>query len=49
MSGEKFANVYDMYNAIDGYSAEARASGILVGLEFTHNDLHKKLTEFSGG
>jgi len=49
MSGEKFANVYDMYNAIDGYLAEARASSILVGLGFTQNDPHKKLTEFSGG
>jgi ATP-binding cassette subfamily F protein 3 len=49
MSGGKLANVYDMYNAIDRYLADARASSTLVGLRFTQNDAHNKLKEFSGG
>ncbi|MDR0741916.1 MAG: ABC-F family ATP-binding cassette domain-containing protein [Puniceicoccales bacterium] len=49
ISGEDLANAYDTYAAIDGYSAEARASSILDGLGFKQDDLHKKLKEFSGG
>jgi ATP-binding cassette subfamily F protein 3 len=49
ISDEDLANAYDAYAAIDGYSAEARASSILDGLGFKQDDLHKKLKEFSGG
>ncbi|MDR2776696.1 MAG: ABC-F family ATP-binding cassette domain-containing protein [Puniceicoccales bacterium] len=49
ISDENLANAYDTYAAIDGYSAEARASSILDGLGFKQSDLHKKLKEFSGG
>ncbi|MDR1528005.1 MAG: ABC-F family ATP-binding cassette domain-containing protein [Puniceicoccales bacterium] len=49
ISDENLANAYDAYDAIDGYSAEARASSILDGLGFKRDDLHKKLKEFSGG
>ncbi|MDR2778764.1 MAG: ABC-F family ATP-binding cassette domain-containing protein [Puniceicoccales bacterium] len=49
ISDEKLANAYDAYVAIDGYSAEARASSILDGLGFRQGDFHKKLKEFSGG
>ncbi|MDR1173573.1 MAG: ATP-binding cassette domain-containing protein, partial [Puniceicoccales bacterium] len=49
MSDENLANAYDAYAAIDGYSAEARASSILDGLGFKQDDLGKKLKKFSGG
>ncbi|MDR2432152.1 MAG: ABC-F family ATP-binding cassette domain-containing protein [Puniceicoccales bacterium] len=49
ISDENLANAYDAYAAIDGYSAEARASSILDGLGFKQDDLSKKLKEFSGG
>ncbi|MDR1401448.1 MAG: ABC-F family ATP-binding cassette domain-containing protein [Puniceicoccales bacterium] len=46
---EELADAYDRYEAIGGYSAEARAASILSGLGFRQNDLQKKLSEFSGG
>ncbi|MDR2629204.1 MAG: ATP-binding cassette domain-containing protein [Puniceicoccales bacterium] len=49
ISDEDLANAYDAYVAVDGFSAEARASSILDGLGFKRDDLHKKLKEFSGG
>ncbi|MDR1890600.1 MAG: ABC-F family ATP-binding cassette domain-containing protein [Puniceicoccales bacterium] len=49
MSDEQLANAYDAYAAIDGYSAEARASTILDGLGFKQGDFNKRLKEFSGG
>ncbi|MDR1233234.1 MAG: ATP-binding cassette domain-containing protein [Puniceicoccales bacterium] len=49
MSDGNLANAYDAYAAIDGYSAEARASSILDGLGFKQDDLGKKLKKFSGG
>eukprot|EP00898_Chlorokybus_atmophyticus_P008045 jgi/Chlat1/8241/Chrsp77S07670 len=48
-SAERLAAVYRRMEAIDAYSAEARASQILAGLSFT-TEMQKKTTrEFSGG
>lgn len=48
-SANDIAHAYQRMEEIDGYSAEARASTILAGLGFSHNDLTKQLSEFSGG
>lgn len=49
VTAEELANAYDRYGDIDGYSAEARAAGILAGLGFKQSDMQKKMKEFSGG
>lgn len=46
---DNLAEIYDQIDAIDGNSAEARASTILSGLGFKNEDLSKALAEFSGG
>ena len=41
--------LYERMEAIDGYSAEARAARLLHGLGFSDGDIHKPVREFSGG
>ncbi|MDR3144477.1 MAG: ABC-F family ATP-binding cassette domain-containing protein [Puniceicoccales bacterium] len=48
-SAEDVSHACDRYAMIDGYSAEARAANILIGLGFGNVDMGKKLREFSGG
>jgi ATP-binding cassette subfamily F protein 3 len=47
--GNKLAELYEQFEAIDGFSAESQASAILAGLGFSANDIAKPLSEFSGG
>ncbi|MDR1596047.1 MAG: ATP-binding cassette domain-containing protein [Puniceicoccales bacterium] len=49
ISAEELASAYEAYDAIGGYSAEARAAAILAGLGFKQDDLGEKLGSFSGG
>ncbi|MDR2738102.1 MAG: ABC-F family ATP-binding cassette domain-containing protein [Puniceicoccales bacterium] len=49
ITDDALAQAYNRYEAIDGYSAEARAASILAGLGFKHCDLRKDIHEFSGG
>ncbi|WP_413615616.1 ATP-binding cassette domain-containing protein [Halomonas cupida] len=43
------AELHGIIDALDGYSAPARAAQLLVGLGFTQQDLDKPLSAFSGG
>lgn len=45
----QLGELYDQMQAIDGFTAPARASTILAGLGFKPNDLKRKVGEFSGG
>ena len=45
----KLAKLQERYEAIDGYSLQARAEEILEGIGFQTSDLHRPLAEFSGG
>jgi ATP-binding cassette subfamily F protein 3 len=46
---QRIADIHLRLAEIDGYSAEARASAILVGLGFEQEDLRRPAREFSGG
>jgi ATP-binding cassette subfamily F protein 3 len=46
---DRIADIYTRLGEIDAYSAEARASAILVGLGFEQEDLRRAAREFSGG
>ena len=46
---EEMGEIYDRLIAIDADRAPARASEILAGLGFTHADLARPMSEFSGG
>ncbi|HRN70417.1 MAG TPA: ABC-F family ATP-binding cassette domain-containing protein [Candidatus Woesebacteria bacterium] len=46
---EKFELIQDRLRSIEAYSAEARAASILRGLQFSQEELHKSVKEFSGG
>ncbi len=46
---DRIAEVHLRLAEIDGYSAEARASAIMVGLGFEQEDLRRAAREFSGG
>ncbi|MBD3895403.1 ATP-binding cassette domain-containing protein [Halomonas sp. ML-15] len=50
-SGEahREAELHGKIEALDGYSAPARAAQLLVGLGFTQRDLTRPLSDFSGG
>lgn len=48
-AGERLIEVYDRLRAINAYSAEARASGILSGLQFTEEMKTQPTKQFSGG
>ncbi|WP_043530961.1 ATP-binding cassette domain-containing protein [Litchfieldella xinjiangensis] len=43
------AELHGRIEALDGYSARARASQLLVGLGFVQGDLERPLSDFSGG
>jgi ATP-binding cassette subfamily F protein 3 len=45
----RIAEIHDRLQQIDAWSAEARASEVLMGLGFTHQDLSRATREFSGG
>jgi ATP-binding cassette subfamily F protein 3 len=45
----RIADIHTRLAEIDAYSAEARASAILVGLGFEQHDLRRPAREFSGG
>lgn len=46
---ERIADIHTRLAEIDGYSAEARASAIMVGLGFEQDELRRPAREFSGG
>ena len=46
---QRIADIHLRLAELDGYSAEARASAILVGLGFEQSDLRRPAREFSGG
>jgi len=46
---QRIADIHVRLAEIEAYSAEARASAILVGLGFEQNDLQRPAREFSGG
>ncbi len=46
---QRIADIHMRLAELDAYSAEARASAILVGLGFEQEDLHRPAREFSGG
>jgi ATP-binding cassette subfamily F protein 3 len=46
---EDIAKLHDELQAIDGYSARARAAKMMAGLGFSDEDLTKPLSDFSGG
>ena len=47
--GARMAQLHDRYDAIDGYSARARAGQIMAGLGFRDEQLEQSVAEFSGG
>jgi ATP-binding cassette subfamily F protein 3 len=46
---EQLTRFQEQYEAMEGYSLQAKAEEILEGIGFTTNDLHRPLREFSGG
>jgi ATP-binding cassette subfamily F protein 3 len=46
---QRIADIHTRLAEIDGYSGEARASAIMVGLGFEQDDLRRPAREFSGG
>ncbi len=46
---DKLARVQEKYEALDGYTLQSKAEEILEGIGFQTSDLHRPLTEFSGG
>lgn len=43
------ANLHAQFEAIDGYTAKARAAQLMHGLGFAETDINKSVAEFSGG
>jgi ATP-binding cassette subfamily F protein 3 len=48
-SGHELALAYEMYEEVDGYTAETRAAKLLAGLGFSQVEQQKSFAEFSGG
>ena len=46
---DKLANLQEEFEALDGYTMQAKAEEILEGLGFTTEELHQPLQTFSGG
>src|SRR5262249_23356255 len=46
---QRIADIHTRLAEIDGYSGEARASAIMVGLGFEQDELSRPAREFSGG
>jgi len=47
--GEVVAELHARLGEVDGYSAKARAAALLSGLGFTHTDMTRPVSDFSGG
>lgn len=47
--GEELARLFGQLEAIDGYTAEARAQRLLRGLGFSASEVNRSVDEFSGG
>jgi ATP-binding cassette subfamily F protein 3 len=47
--GEHLARLYSQLEALDGYTADARAQRLLRGLGFSAEDVSRNVMEFSGG
>jgi ATP-binding cassette subfamily F protein 3 len=47
--GDALADLHTRLEAIDGYSARARAAALLAGLGFAESDLGRPVADFSGG
>src|SRR5690606_3554189 len=47
--GEHLARLYSRLEALDGYTADARAQRLLRGLGFAAEDVSRNVMEFSGG
>jgi ATP-binding cassette subfamily F protein 3 len=47
--GVKLAEAHARYEAIDGYTAQARAGKLMAGLGFSIDQLERPVAEFSGG
>ncbi len=47
--GVKLAQAHARYEAIDGYTAQARAGKLMAGLGFSTDQLQRPVAEFSGG
>ena len=47
--GDVIAELLGQLEAVDGYTADARASKLLAGLGFSHPDLSRPVASFSGG
>ena len=47
--GERIAELHGRLSEIEGYSAKARAAGLLDGLGFSQTDLESAVSSFSGG
>jgi ATP-binding cassette subfamily F protein 3 len=47
--GHALADLHTRLEAIDGYSARARAAALLAGLGFAESDLGRPVADFSGG
>lgn len=47
--GERLARLYSRLEALDGYTADARAQKLLRGLGFSAEDVARNVMEFSGG
>jgi ATP-binding cassette subfamily F protein 3 len=47
--GHALAELHTRLEAIDGYSARARAAALLAGLGFAESDLERPVADFSGG
>jgi ATP-binding cassette, subfamily F, member 3 len=48
-NGMRIAEMHERLSNIDAYTAPARASQLLAGLGFTHDEQLKSVSEFSGG
>ncbi|KAJ1606052.1 ABC transporter ATPase [Cryptosporidium canis] len=48
-SSARLSQIYERLTEIDAYTAENRASVILVGLGFTQETIHQKVAQLSGG
>jgi ATP-binding cassette subfamily F protein 3 len=48
-SGYDLSIAYDIYEQVDGYTAETRAAKLLAGLGFSQIEQSKSFAEFSGG
>jgi len=48
-AADRFHRVQDEFQALDGYTIEARVGSVLAGLSFPKQDWYRRTEEFSGG